>query len=248
MNTGGSQSVTHSPSLGRFSRLPPEVRNIIYSLLLCSAHSVFVVPAMHTTFAFKLLERSATSQYDILNTLQTLSFVSRQIHREARTLFYSVNRFVVVAYGYEYLPVFVRWFEAIGEECRRVLRAVMFMGYMWYVPSPELTGRLQSFLGECTNARFVHLQLSLRHFCEAQLDEVTAYMNCVGPQSHNGPLPDIDIAPWATTIASLPEVRNVRIELVSSSDKTIERMNRAPGVWSPQMTGATWWPKVSKKD
>ena len=148
-------------------------------------------------------------------------------------MFYSVNRFVVVAYGYEYLPVFVRWFEAIGEECRRVLRAVMFMGYMWYIPSPELTGRLQSFLGECTNARFVHLQLSLRHFCEAQLDEVTAYMDSVGPQPPNGPLPNIDIAPWATTIASLPEVRIVRIELVSSSDKTIERMNRAPGVWNP---------------
>jgi hypothetical protein len=213
-----------SVSLGTLRRLAPEVRNTIYSLLLHSDDALITTPSVETAGRFKLRERSSESQLAIVKALQNLSVVSTGVRREARTYFYAANRFTICDNRYENLPVFLRWLEGIGPECRAVLRSVNLHGYMWYQPSLQLTKRFHELLRECTNARVVDLTISLRHYCEASLPELNAYMNYMGPEPHDGPMPEVDVADWAQTIVRMPKLTKFDLYLVLGADRERIRM------------------------
>jgi hypothetical protein len=48
--------------------------------------------------------------------------------------------------------------------------------------------------------------MNLRHICEEKLPELSAYMNFMGPEPHDGPMPEVDVAEWAQTAASMPKL------------------------------------------
>jgi hypothetical protein len=196
-----------------FMRLAPELRNVIYDILFESPQCFFVRAVEGTYPKLCLRESSGQPQYDALQLLQTLGLVSQGIRFEARTRFYASKHFFVLPYGFEYLPIFVHWLEAIGPECQAVLRKACFAGYIWHQPSMVLTKRFQSLLQNCANLRLLTVQISVRHLCESCLPDLDAYFD------FDGPLPDIDITAWAETIAHLPELKDVRLDLIMSRDR-----------------------------
>jgi hypothetical protein len=119
-------------SLGRPGRIAPEIRNAIYSLLLQSDKQIRIVADEHAVDAFTFRESSSESQYASMRILRKLSIVSSEVRREARTYFCAANSFTLCCYHYEYLPIFVRWLEAIGNKCKAVLKSVEMYGYQWY--------------------------------------------------------------------------------------------------------------------
>jgi hypothetical protein len=134
---------------------------------------------------------------------------------------------------YEYLPLFVAWLEALGAECRALLRDVWLYGYMWYRPSSRLTERLHELVRECRNARTVELCLNFRHLCELNLPALNAYLNHdPGYRPCDGPLPEVDVSGWARTIASLPKVKNFILELVLSVDHAEVKGRRGSNVYT----------------
>ncbi|KAJ4368363.1 hypothetical protein N0V83_006720 [Neocucurbitaria cava] len=225
-NTPPPYTSTNTPGLGILARLPPEIRNTIYSILLSSPSPFFVVRAVQTAGKFKLREWTDKPQHDILATLQALGYVSHDSRQETRTYFYSRNDVLVLCYGYEYLTIFVRWLEKIGTECRAVLRKVMLSGCMWYQPSQPLTQRLHSLLCECSNTRHLNIQLNIRHFCESNLPELSAYLNYMGPEPHDGPLPRIDVSPWTQVIVASKHLETFELGLVLSADNEMVRTER----------------------
>jgi hypothetical protein len=116
------------PATWGFARLAPETRNAIYELVFRSPSALFVEAADGVSPGFRLSERSDQLQHNVVHALRALGLVDRQIRREARTLFYSSKRMLVLPYGYEYLPVFVHWLSRIGPECRAVLRTDLLRG------------------------------------------------------------------------------------------------------------------------
>lgn len=116
--------------LSGFVRLAPECRNIVYGMVFESPSHFFIVAADGLSRRFRLRQRSDKLQYEAVAALQALCQVSQMIRHEARTLFYASKHFLVLPYGYEYLPVFVHWLESIGPECRAVVRTLCLAGYM----------------------------------------------------------------------------------------------------------------------
>jgi hypothetical protein len=200
-------------SLGILGRFAPEFRNDLYSLLLLSDDAFIIRPSAETAGAFELRKGSHGSQHESIKALQSLQFVCTGVRREARTYFYWANRFMLRDYEYEYLPVFVRWLEAMGSECRAVLKKVQLRGYKWYQPSMQLTQRYHELLRECTGAQELNLTVSLGHFCEASLPELNAYL------SHDGPMPEVNVAEWARTIVGMRELTNFELNWVLSADR-----------------------------
>jgi hypothetical protein len=147
---------------------------------------------------FRLREESGESQLEIVKALQNLGIVSTGVRRRSRT------HFSVRDNRCEYLPVFVRWLVAVGSERRAVLRSVNRHDYMWYQPSSQLTRRIHELLCDCANVRVVGLTMSLRHYCEASPPELNAYLNYMGPEPHDGPMPEVNVADWAQTITRMP--------------------------------------------
>jgi hypothetical protein len=213
-------------SLGRLGRFAPEFRNDLYSLLLLSDDAFIIRTSAETAGAFELRKGSHGSQHESIKALQSLQLVSTGVRCEARTYFYHSNRFMLRSYEYEYLPVFVRWLEAMGSECRAVLKKVQLHGYMWYEPSSQLTQRYHGLLCECTGAREVNLTVNLGHFCEASLPELNAYLNYMGPEPHDGPMSEVGVAEWARTIAGLTKLENFELELVWGADRERIRMGK----------------------
>jgi hypothetical protein len=213
-------------SLGTLSRLPPEIRNNIYSLVLTSPRAMFIVPAKQWRGAFHLREQSDTPSYEAVEALQTLGAVSRNVRQEVRTLFYATKHFIVLGYNYEYLPVFVRWLEVIGAECRAALRNLCLAGYMWYQPSISLTTQLHDQLRSCLNLHRLTVQINIRHLCESCLPNLMAYLNYMDPEPYDGPLPLIDVAAWAKTIVSMPKLNWFRLDLVMSVDEENTKLCR----------------------
>jgi hypothetical protein len=192
--------------------LAPELRNTIYNMLFESPRCLFVEAAGDIYAKFRLRDSSEVSQYETLHALRVLGSVNREIRFEARTLFYASKHFFILPYGYEYLPIFVRWLEVIGPECRAVLRKVCFAGYLWYQPSITLTQRFQGLLQRCLCLRSLSVQLNVRHLFESSLPDLDAYFN------FEGPLPEFDITAWTETIAHFRKIKTFRLDLIMSSD------------------------------
>jgi hypothetical protein len=201
-------------------RFAPEIRNIIYPHSLLASEVFAATPSVDTVGGFKLPERmNKPPRSDVVTTLRSLSFVSRTVRREARTFFYARNMINIDEKEYEYLPLFVGWLEALGAECRALLRDVWLYGHMWYRPSSGLTERLHELVRECRNARTVELCLNVRHLCESNLPAPNKYLYhdpVYGPC--DGLLPEVDVSGWLRTISSLPKVLKFIIELVLSVD------------------------------
>jgi hypothetical protein len=204
-------SAVQIASLG-FMSLAPELRNTIYNMLFESPRCLFVEAAGDIYAKFRLRDSSEVSQYETLHALRVLGSVNREIRFEARTLFYASKHFFILPYGYEYLPIFVRWLEVIGPECRAVLRKVCFAGYLWYQPSITLTQRFQGLLQRCLCLRSLSVQLNVRHLFESSLPDLDAYFN------FEGPLPEFDITAWTETIAHFRKIKTFRLDLIMSSD------------------------------
>jgi hypothetical protein len=213
-------------SLGMLGRFAPEFRNDLYSLLLLSDNAFIIEPSAETAGAFELRKGSHGSHHESIKALQSLQLVSTGVRREARTFFYWVNRFILRGYEYEYLPVFVRWLEAVGSECRAVLKKVQLHGCMWYQPSSQLTQRYHELLRGCEGAQKLRLTMNLRHFCEASLPELNAYLNYMGPEPHDGPMPEVDVAEWGRTIVGLTRLEMFELELVWGADRDRIRMGK----------------------
>ena len=70
-----------------FTSLPPEIRNMIYSLLLVKNEPITIASPRH--------RRSRVNAEFTSDNFARLLRVSKQIHNEASSVFYSVNTFVV---------------------------------------------------------------------------------------------------------------------------------------------------------
>ncbi|KAF1846537.1 uncharacterized protein K460DRAFT_266505, partial [Cucurbitaria berberidis CBS 394.84] len=194
--------------------LAPEIRNNIYRLLLRNSLPFFIEPALQKVGTFKLYEVIDKTFHNIIATLQALSYVSHELRQEARIYFYSVNSFAVLCYGYEYLPVLVRWLESLGSECRAMLKRVKLYGSMWYQPSLPLTQRLHDLLRERSNVQHLTLQHGIRHFCESDLSGLNAYFNYTGSEPHDSPLPEVDVSLWTQTIADMSKLQSFELQLI----------------------------------
>lgn len=204
-------------------KLPIELTDMIYAFLLTAFRRFSVRPAIIDDPEFGLRREEKPEQHAAVQALGSLSAVSPEMRREVRKFFYHNNEFLVITDGCEYLQVFARWLDALGYECRKDLTSVSLVGFMWYHGSPQQTHHLHALLRSCTSARKTCLQLNIRHFCEAKLKELDAYLNSLGPEPHDGPLPDIDISPWVGMIRSLPEAASFELGLVLSEDEDASR-------------------------
>lgn len=200
-----------------FADLAPETRNAIYALSFDSPSPFFVVAAHGPRPRFKLRERSEESQYDAVSALQAFGAVSRAIRQEVRTFFYATRQFIVLPYGYEYLPIFVRWLDSIGPQCRGVLQNVYFAGYMYYHQSGPLTKQFHDLLRSCKGLRKLGVHINIWHLCEACSPSLSDI-----PNPRKSPLPEIDMMGWAETVVRLPELQAFKLELVLSVDKRKE--------------------------
>lgn len=209
-----------------FMQLAPECRNIIYDMLFEFPLPYFIVAVGGLSPKFRLRERSDASQYDAVTALRALELVSREIRHEARTFFYATKHFLVLPYGYEYLPVFVRWLESIGPECRAVLRTLCLPGYMWYMPTAVRSQYFQDMLQTCISLQTLVVQLNIWHLCELHGQELDEYLSFEGPAPHDGPMPEIDVAAWARTVASMPKLQTMRLDIIMSVDRAREKCRR----------------------
>lgn len=209
-----------------FIDLPSEIRNAIYGLVLASPSPFFIVAAEGIRPGFRLRERSDRSQYEVLYTLQALSTVSRDIRHEVRTFFYASKKMIILPCGYEYLPIFVHWLNAIGRDCRAVLRTVCFAGYMWYRQSTFLTDQFHELLRTCVSLCTLVVQINIWHLSEICVRDLYAYLNFEGPEPHDGPIPDVDMSGWADTVVHLIELEEFRLDFVMSIDKTKEAFRK----------------------
>jgi hypothetical protein len=207
-------------SHSKFMHLAPETRNAIYGMVFDSPLPFFIVAEDGISPGCRLRERSDQSQHNVLHTLQALSMVSKEIRREARTLFYAEKHFLILPYGYEYLSVFLYWLTAIGPDCRAVLRNVCFAGYMWYQGSAALTQQFHGLLRSCSSLRVLTVQLNVWHLCAACIPDLDRFLNFEGPEPHDGPMPEVDIAAWADTITQLSRLRTFSLDIVMSIDRS----------------------------
>lgn len=224
--TGEGPGSSTGEGLSGFMRLAPETRNAIYGMVFESPLPFFIVAADGPSPRFRLRERSDTLQYEAIAALQALGLGSRSMRHEARTFFYASKHFLVLPYGYEYLLVFVHWLDSIGPDCRAVLQTLCLAGYMWYVPSLALTQRLHDMLRTCVSLRTLVVQLSIWHLCEAQREELEGYLSFEGPEPHDGPMPVVDMTPWAQTIVAMPEIQTMRLDIIMSIDRARENIGR----------------------
>jgi len=207
--------------LGTLGRLAPEMRNAIYAMVFGIPVKLLVVAVEGPSRRFQLRERSDQAEHDTLSTLQALGKTSREMRREVHTYFYNAVHFVILPYDYEYLPMFVRWLEAIPTECLAVLHSVYFAGNMWCQPDISLTARFHESL-RSSNLRDLRLQINIRHLCESCLPELDAYF------TNDGPVPRISLEAWATTLKELPELKCFRLDLVMMADKERVRLGKEP--------------------
>jgi hypothetical protein len=214
-----SKSTTTTRTTPSFIALAPEIRNAIYGLIFASPSPLFVAVEGNRP-GFRLRERSGQSQDDVVRAMQAVSLVRRDIRRGARTFFYATKQLIVLPYGYEYLPSFVHWLDAIGPDCRAVLRTVCFAGYMWYRQSTPLTLQFHDLLRTCVRLRTLVIQINIWHFCEMCTCDLYAYLNFEGPEPHDGPVPAVDLRAWADTLVCLTELDTFRLDIVMSVDKT----------------------------
>jgi hypothetical protein len=118
---------TSTGSLGTLAKLPAEIRNHIYSLLLTS-HTNFRLTPLYRFPGKYSLNSAAPYQTVILTTLKNLMQVSRLLSHEARTYFYASNQHRLLCFWSEYMPVFVKWLQDMGLECRAVLKYLKLRG------------------------------------------------------------------------------------------------------------------------
>ena len=205
-----------------FADLPPETRNAIYALIFDSPSPFFVAAARGPRRRFKLRERSEESQHDAVSALQTLDPVSRAIRQEVRTFFYATKKFIILPYGYEYLPIFVQWLDSLGLKCRGVLRDVYLAGFMWYKGSVPLTRQFHDLLRSCTSLRKLGVQINAWHLREVEAQSLNAHLDIDAQDPQNALMPVINVSAWAETIVRLPELQKFMLDLVFSVDEIAE--------------------------
>jgi hypothetical protein len=198
-----------------FLQLAAEIRNAIYEKIFKTTLAFFIVAAPGTLGQFRLHEKSEQSQYAAIHTLQTLGAASQIVREEARTFFYASKHFLVLPYGYEYLPIFNQWLEAIGPRCRAVLRNVCFAGYLCLRPPASPTARFHELLRSCSTMRVLILQLEVEHLYAACTTDLEAYIN---QDEHGAPLPRVDMSQWATTVIQMPKIEKVILDVIHSTD------------------------------
>ena len=68
--------------------------------------------------------------------------------------------------------------------------------------------------------------MSIRHVCEASLPELNAYLNYMGPEPHDGPMPVVDVSEWAVTIAGMPKLMRFNMKLELGIDRERIRLGK----------------------
>ena len=71
------------------------------------------------------------------------------------------------------------------------------------------------------------MQLNICHLYEGYREILDAYLSFEGPEPHDGPMPVIDVAPWAETIAAMPDIQTMRLDIIMSIDRAREHIGRA---------------------
>ncbi|KAH7395312.1 hypothetical protein DE146DRAFT_594458, partial [Phaeosphaeria sp. MPI-PUGE-AT-0046c] len=184
-----------------FMRLAPECRNMLHGMVFEAPLPFFILAANGLSPKFRLWEKSDAYQY-------------KATRHEARTFFYASKHFLVLPYGHEYLSVFVHWLKSVGPECRAAMRTLCLAGYMWYMPSISLSQKLHDMLRTCASLHTLVVQLNIWHLCEAHRQELDEYLSFEGLAPHDGPIPKIDVTTWAGTIASMPDIQTIQLDIV----------------------------------
>lgn len=225
-----STEALNTSSLGTLARLAPEIRNAIYELVFEIPQKTFLVAAAGgIPRLFQLRERSDEVEYDAVKMVQRLGGMGGQIREEVRTFFYASNFFQVCAYGFEYLPVFIRWLEAVGSDCRAVLHKISLVGFMWYELSEALTAQFYDLLSDCTGLRQLTIQLNIQHLYEKCISNLYKYLEHGSTEdspedSRNDSSGEtsarlqIDIDAWAELIAKMPGLKDFRLDFVWATD------------------------------
>jgi hypothetical protein len=235
-----SAQVPHVPIPGTFAYLPPEIRNMIYALIFENPSDLNVIAAEKSDGQFKLARPYYKPQYDALMALRAHCIVRQEVFRskitrdvmadqlrlEARTYFYASQRFRVLSYGFEYLPLYVRWLEAIGPECRVVLPSVALAGCMWYKPAEILTMRSHTLLQNCESLRSLTIELNIRHLYEKSPNEIKAFLESAEEASSDEMVPHADIGTWVGTITKIPALKKFILQLGMGVDKRQESKYR----------------------
>lgn len=235
-----SAQVPQVPIPGTFAYLPPEIRNIIYALIFENPSDLNKIAAEGSDGQFKLARPYCQPQYDALVALRAHCIVRQkgfrpkttrdgmadQLRLEARTYFYASQRFRVLSYGFEYLPLYVRWLEAIGPECRVVLRSVALAGCMWYKPAEILTMQLHTLLQNCESLISLTIELNIRHLYEKSPNEIKAFLESAEETSSNEMVPHADVGTWVGTIKKIPALKKFILQLGMGIDKRQESKYR----------------------
>lgn len=221
------------PHLGLFASLPPEIRNRVYALLFDDTTDMVVAPAVGSKRQFKLARLHDQRKYDALVAQRAYYVPDRlpaavplshgitvdQLQLEARTYFFARQRFRVLSYGYEYLPIYVRWLDVMGVECRSVLRSLVLAGSMWYRPSEILTQQLHTLLRDCECLTSLEVQLNVRHLYERSFSGLEEFFDYIEEPSSDETTPRPDMKCWMQTITKLPALQKFVLRLVVGIDK-----------------------------
>lgn len=122
-----------------FTSLPPEIRNMIYNLLLVQ-HSAIPICSPRRLWAMNRNSTTATANFF------RLILVNKQIHNEACTLFYSLNSFIIGNGNYgssmetniHALKSFTRRVPAQYIACISRLTILMYLRNIFYTAAPNL--------------------------------------------------------------------------------------------------------------
>jgi hypothetical protein len=229
----------HISRPGTFPYLPPEIRNRIYALLFNDSADLVVMAAEGSRRQFKLPRLHDQYRYDALiaqrayyvasglptETPASHALAPDQLRLEARTYFYARQRFRIVADGYEYLPLYVRWLDAIGIECRGYLPSVVFVGCMWRRTSKSLTTQFHTLLQDCRCLTSLTVQLDIRHVFEDSLKELDLLFQHPEGAIGRETVPQLDLVSWAETVAKLWSLKTFALQLVIGINQTQEVHN-----------------------
>lgn len=203
--------------------LPTELRNRIYAYLLapypkspCASYAesdtqFWVEPSYGPSQPgkFQLYRRSNPEHFQILAAYRALGLVSKATRREATTFFWSQNHIRVMAFRYDYLPVFLGFLNAIGPLNRAVLKRLDLYGNLNHDDMEWKMQVLQDKLISCRSLQTLELQLQLPHFCGMAPEDILLkkYMGREIPCPY--------LSQWTGMISAMKELARVEFKLVS---------------------------------
>ncbi|ORY19064.1 hypothetical protein BCR34DRAFT_595892 [Clohesyomyces aquaticus] len=156
-----SDEQTASSVDNAFLFLPPEIRNLVYHLLLTNDEEIHVdlLYGQSTKLCLDphLPKRAVASQISALNALGE---VCRQVRHESRTYFYSTNAFTMVRRRTYYISQYLCFIRLIGPDARSLLSSVKLCGERYFKEHGQVKAFL-ALLNECTNLK--QLTLWIHH-------------------------------------------------------------------------------------